>query len=105
MASPLVFVANEPRVYRETIAIALSALRPEAEIVTVEPDNLDAEVQRRHPDVALCSQLSPAVEESVATWVLLYPEGANMAVVSIDGKQSTTGSLALDDLAAAIGPA
>jgi hypothetical protein len=37
--------------------------------------------------------------------VLLYPDGANMAVVSVDGEQSMTGSLALDDLAAVIGPA
>jgi hypothetical protein len=104
MSSPLVFVANEPRACRETITLALSALRPEAEIVAVEPDDLDAEVCRRHPDVAVCSALSPTVEASVPSWVLLYPDGANMAVVSVGGEQSTTGGLALDDLAALIGP-
>ena len=105
MTSPLVLVANEPRAYRETIALALSALRPRAEVVAVEPDDLDAEIARRHPDVAVCSELSPMIETSVPIWVLLYPEGANMAVVSVGGEQSTTGGLALDDLAAVIGPA
>jgi hypothetical protein len=104
LTSRLVFVANEPRAYRETIALALSALRPHAEVVTVEPDRLDAEIRRRRPDVALCSRLSPAVESSVPTWVLLYPDGANIAIVSVDGRRSMTGGLALDDLAAVIGP-
>jgi hypothetical protein len=91
-------VANEPRAYRETIALALSALRPQAEVLVINPDELDAEIHRRRPDVAVCSQVSPVVEASVPTWVLLYPEGANMAVVSVDGEQSLTGGLALDEL-------
>jgi hypothetical protein len=104
MTPPLVLVANEPRAYRESIAMALSALRPQAEVIAIEPDDLDAEVQRRHPDVAVCSQLSPTIETSVRTWVLLYPDGANMAVISVEGESSTTGSFALDDLAAVISP-
>jgi hypothetical protein len=47
MPSPLVLVANEPRAYRETIALALKALRPEAEVIAIEPTDLDAEVKRR----------------------------------------------------------
>jgi hypothetical protein len=75
------------------------------EVIAVEPDKLDAEIRRRQPDVALCSHLSPAVESSVPTWVLLYPDGANMAVVSTRGAWPTTGSLSLEDLTAIIGPA
>ena len=104
MSPPLVLVANEPRSYRETIAMALGVMRPAAEVVAVEPHELDAEVERRRPDVALCGHVTPAVEANVPTWVLLYPEGANMAVVSVRGRRSTTGALALDDLAAIIGP-
>jgi hypothetical protein len=100
----LVLVANEPRVYRETIALALSALHPEAEVIAVEPSELDDEIERRQPDLALCIQLSRVVEAAVPTWILLYPEGANMAVVSIGGECSTTGGLALDELAAFIAP-
>jgi hypothetical protein len=105
MSPSLVFVANEPRVYRETLSLALSALRPRAEVVAVDPDLLDAAVRRRKPDMVVCSRLSPAVEDSVPTWVLLYPEGDNMVVVGAGGAWSTTGSLDLDDLAAIVGPA
>jgi hypothetical protein len=104
MSAPLVLVANEPRAYRETIALALTALRPGADVIAIEPDELDAEVKRQQPDVAVCSQLSPIVEESVPRWVLLYPDGANMAMVSIGGKRCMTGSFGLEDLAAVISP-
>jgi hypothetical protein len=105
MTSPLVLVANEPRAYRETIALALKALRPEAEVLAIEPAELDAEVERRRPDIAVCSELSPTVDAVVPSWVLLYPDGANMTVVSVGGERSITGSLALDDLADMIAPA
>src|SRR3954451_8168024 len=104
MTSPLVFVANEPRSYRDSIALALKALCPQAEVIAVEPADLDAEVRRRHPDVAVCSEVSAIVEAVVPSWVLLYPDGANMTVVSIAGERSMIGSLALDDLAAVISP-
>jgi hypothetical protein len=45
------------------------------------------------------------VEDVVPSWVLLYPDGTNMTVVSVAGEQSVTGSLALDDLAALVGSA
>jgi hypothetical protein len=105
MPSPLVLVANEPRAYRETIALALKALRPEAEVIAIEPTDLDAEVKRRRPDVAVLSQKSATVEDVVPSWVLLYPDGTNMTVVSVAWEQSVTGSLALDDLAALVGSA
>jgi len=103
MNSPLVFIANEPRAYRETIATALGLLRPEAQVVVIEPEALETAIVRQAPDVAFCSQLSPAVT-TVPTWVLLYPDGANMAVINIRGIQSTTAELTLTDLAQVIGP-
>jgi hypothetical protein len=102
MTPALVLVANEPRAYRETIAMALRSLRPEADIVVVEPDALEAEVERRNPDVALCSHLSQTVEGLVPTWVLLYPDGANMAMLGANGQRSTARDLTLDDLAQVI---
>jgi hypothetical protein len=103
--SALVLVANEPRAYRETIALALKALRPEAEVIAIEPAELDAEARRRRPDVAVCSQMSETVEDVVPSWVLLYPDGANMTIVSVAGERSVSGNLVLDDLAALVGSA
>ena len=99
----LVLVANEPRAYRETIALALRELRPEAEVLAVEPETLDAEVVRRRPALAVCSALSSEVVETrVPAWVLLYPGGANLAVVSVRGERATRGGLGLADLAALV---
>ena len=102
MNSPLVFIANEPRAYRETIATALGMLRPEAEVVVVEPEALETAIACQQPDVAFCSQITPAVK-TVATWVLLYPDGANSAVINVRGAESTTSELSLLDLAQVIG--
>ena len=100
MSTTVVLVANEPRAYREVVAIALRDLCPTAAVVAVEPDGLDAEVVRRRPDVVVCSRLSEAVETRVPVWVVLYPEGANVAVFSVLGKRETSIGPTLDGLAA-----
>jgi hypothetical protein len=66
-----VLVANEPRVYREALAGALAALRPEASVVAVEPAELDGMVVRTRPDLVFCSSLAPAVEAGDRAWTLL----------------------------------
>lgn len=39
---PRVLLANEPRSYRQAIAGALQALRPDVEFEEIEPERLDA---------------------------------------------------------------
>ena len=102
MAHPLVLVANEPRSYRDALAIGLSVLRPEVEVVAVEPDDLDREIRSRHPVLAVCSQLSEAVERYVASWVVLYPEGARLVASGGRDRLDLHRDLTLDDLAALI---
>jgi hypothetical protein len=105
MSSPLVYIAAEPRAYREAIGLAMRAMRPGAHVLVIEPIDLDAKIERQHPDIAVCSQLSATVEKTVPTWVLLYPDGAATAIISINGQQRTTVGLALEDLAALVGSA
>jgi hypothetical protein len=40
----LVLLANEPRAYRESIAQVFRQLRPNVEVVTAEPDELEDRV-------------------------------------------------------------
>ena len=42
-----VLVANEPRSYRQAIAAALQVIRPDMEVLVVEPELLDDEVEER----------------------------------------------------------
>ena len=42
-----VLVANEPRSYRQAIAAALQVIRPDMEVLVVEPELLDDEVEEQ----------------------------------------------------------
>jgi CheY-like chemotaxis protein len=89
-----ILVANEPRSYREVIGAALQALKPNVEVLTIGPEELDREVERSAPDLVLCSRLSPTVEDEVPAWVELYPNGDPLVAMSIDGLRMT----AIDDI-------
>jgi hypothetical protein len=89
-----ILVANEPRSYREVIGAALQALKPNVEVLTIGPEQLDREVERSVPDLVLCSRLTPTVEDEVPAWVELYPNGEPLVAMSIDGLRMT----AIDDI-------
>ncbi len=93
-----VLVANEPRCYRDVVAATLGVLRPGAEVTAVEPIDIDAELSRLRPHLVVCSRLTEAVEARAGAWVLLYPEGENRAVVSVDGQRTTQPNIRFDDL-------
>lgn len=83
-------VANEPRLYRETIAAALQELEPDIEALVVDPEALDRRVERDAPDLVFCSSATPRVVDEVPIWVEVYPEDEPLLVVSIDGTRLTT---------------
>lgn len=95
-----VMVGHEPRFYREALAAALGWLRPEAEVILVEPADIDAEVERRRPHLVVCSELSPVVRGQVLAWVVLYPDAANLAIVSVAGQERSVPAVEVDDLLA-----
>ena len=97
-----ILVGNEPLSYRQVHAETFRILRPEAEVVRVEPDELDAAIARLAPHLVVCSALSEVVETRPLAWILLYPDGANLAVVSIAGVQRTIPMVAFDDLLDAV---
>ena len=95
-----VVLANEPRAYREVIAAAFRHLRPQVEVIAVEPDDLDAEVVRRHPHLVVCSLLTDAARTVPLAWVVLYPGGETRTVVGMAGQQTTRADIEFDDLVA-----
>ena len=98
MSKLRVLMANEPRSYRETIALALEAARPQADIVVAEPGALDPEVRRFAPPLVICSQATALVEAEVPVWVELYPEHGPDSTVSFAGERSTVKEMELEDL-------
>jgi hypothetical protein len=100
MARLLVLVANDPPLAREAIAVALRQVRPDIDAIVVDPAALTADIARYHPDLAICSELNVMVEATVPSWVLLSPEGSNVAVTSVVGRRQEADHLSFADLVA-----
>jgi hypothetical protein len=88
MANTCMLVANEPRAYREALAAALQELQPHIEVICIEPADLDRNVCQYSPRLVLCSRLTEAVETCCDAWILLYPDRANRAVISVAGRRT-----------------
>ncbi len=95
-------IANEPRTYREALTDALRRLRPRIEVSVVEPDVLDAEVERFHPHLVVCSRDCAAAQNGTLTWVTLYPGGENLAEVVTAGGRATIVGIGFGDLLSVI---
>ena len=94
----LVLLANEPRAYRESIAEVFRQLRPNAEVITAEPEELEARISGLAPDVVICSEVTDVVRERVPFWVELYPDYGARSVLSVQGRCTTIEEIRLSDL-------
>jgi hypothetical protein len=94
----LVLLANEPRAYRESIAHVFRQLRPNVEVMTAEPEELEDCVLRLAPEMVVFSEATGLVRERVPVWVQLYPEYGPRSVVSVRGERSTIEEIQLSDL-------
>ncbi|QIN81280.1 hypothetical protein GBA63_00585 [Rubrobacter tropicus] len=95
---PRVLLANEPRSYRQAIAGALQALRPDVEFEEIEPETLDAEVVRRGPQLVICSRATRAVQAAAPSWVELYADYGTISSVSIHLERTTVEGMEISDL-------
>jgi hypothetical protein len=82
-----VLIANEPPIYREVLSATLRELRPQIEVVTVEPSEVDHATVHLSPNLVVCSMLTETVETRSSAWIVLYPEGAAWALISVDGER------------------
>lgn len=96
----LVLLTNEPRAYRESIAQVFSQLRPNIEVMTAEPDELEDRILRYRPVMVVCSEATGVVREQVPLWIELYPGYGSRSVVSLEGTRSTIEEIELSDLLA-----
>jgi hypothetical protein len=98
MSGVRILLANEPRAYRETLAVAFRVLKPNTEVFVIDPDKLDGEVERLSPQLVICSRTTPTVKTQSLAWVELYPEYSSVSVVSVGGERSTIAWIELADL-------
>ena len=102
MANTCIVVANEPRAYREALAAALHELRPHIEVICIEPDDLDGTVSHGHPRLVLCSRLTEALQMCCDTWILLYPNRENRALISVAGRRTVVANITFSHLLSVI---
>ena len=93
-----ILMANEPRAYREVLAAAIQNLRPNVDLVNVEPAGADDAIMRMRPQLVICSVLTQFLHTLPRAWILLYPDGAATSIISIQGQRTTTDSLELSDI-------
>jgi hypothetical protein len=63
-----VALEDEYRAYREVIATGIQILRPNVEVTTTDPENLEAEVARLDPPVVISSHDKPASVRAEVSW-------------------------------------
>ncbi len=79
-------MANDPRSYREVMAITIQNLRPEIEVWASEPADLEQEIVRLDPDLVVCSQTPVMAHSSLPTCIVMYPDGENRAEIVTAGQ-------------------
>src|SRR5438045_1576324 len=68
----------------------------------LDPTDLDASLHRYEPSLVLCSRVTDRLLATIPAWIVLYPEGASMVIVSIGGLQRTIPDLDITHLLALV---
>ena len=97
-----ILVANHPVTYREVLAAALAALYPDLRVVQVAPEALTTALAGRAPLLVVCSRPLAQSRRAGSSTIVLYPEGANLAVLTIGERSWTLTNPQLADVLAAV---
>jgi stage V sporulation protein SpoVS len=98
----IVAFENEFRAYQGTLAATIGILRPDAEVMTAEPEKLKAVAKRFEPDIVIGSQFKYEDLLGVPAWIQLSLDPAHSTKVSMDGHYSEISNPTLDKLLAII---
>ena len=94
----LVVFDDEYRSYREAIAVALQALRPEARVTVTEPSRFGREATRTAPDLVIGDGLDARELASTAAWIQLSNDLERPATLCLDGRLTETSNPTIEDL-------
>ena len=98
----LVAFGDEHRAYREVIAAGIRILRPQVEVATATPAEVEGEVGRFDPQVVVCGASAPADPGDVPAWVELPVEPQRPARIRVGGSRRTSVNLDLEGLLAIV---
>ena len=101
-SAPTVLLANEPRAYRDVLAMAIELQRPEVAVRVGDPLLLEDEIARWRPNLVVCSETVGAARRRATSWVQLYPNGARFTVTAHGGRERVVQDFSLEDLLAMV---
>ncbi len=93
-----VLIVVVPRMFRNTLERVLKEERPNLEVRSADPQDLDREISRFEPQLLLCSELSPKVEEVVISWIHVLYKDSLTANVRVGERRSTLQDPSFEDL-------
>lgn len=94
----MVLVAIEPRSYRQVIGQAIQALRPQIEVVVLDPSTLEAGVERLDPELVFANRPDVSAPTGRPAWVEFRPYEEPPARVCLAGRLRELEEVELDDL-------
>ena len=98
----LVAFGDEYRAYREVIAAGIRILRPQVEVATATPAEVEGEVGRFDPQVVVCGASAPSDPGDVPAWVELPVEPQRPARIRVGARQRASVNLDLEGLLAIV---
>jgi hypothetical protein len=95
-------VAADLRSYREAIATAIQRLRPDTDVIVVDPAELADQVEPRRPHMVISSVPAARAGDCPLCWVALNPARKTPVVVNVAGQQTWAPDLQLAEVLAVV---
>jgi hypothetical protein len=93
-----VLVTISPRMYRETVAHTIRSRRPDVEVQTCPPEDLERKLALLQPDFLVCHDTVPEARERVPNRVEInYSDGLDATIVR-DGWTTKVSDIGLERL-------
>jgi hypothetical protein len=89
--------------YSEALAHTLANNRPQAEVLRLEPAELDGQLEGFDPQLVVCNEATDRIRATATSWVSLSYEARGItASVCLDGRRSTVEEVEVKDMLAIV---
>lgn len=102
MRTPYILISSELNLHREVLEGVLHAQRPHLCVRAVAPTELDGWPDDREPRLVICNDRAVIQQTHPFAWILLYPDGENLAHVGIGDRRRTLIDASMQELVSVI---
>lgn len=84
-----VLISHHLPLYREVLVSTIRAACPGLVVQPVLQEELEHSITTFHPQMVICGAASPVIRSLCSTWISLFPEDADEAIVNMSGERRT----------------